>query len=229
MGLDLRQRFLELRANEEQYLKSAHGLLAGVDEAGRGPLAGPVVAAAVILAPDFDVEGVDDSKKLTASKRATLFDEINTGAVSVSWASVSERVVDGMGILNATHVAMREAIQALSTRPALVMVDGSKIPALNIPQVAFPKADGNFLCVASASIVAKHVRDMLMADAHEKFPQYGFDVHKGYGTRGHIQALLRHGPCSVHRFSFRPVKEILFMRKAGLVRPNAPPSQRESL
>jgi len=229
LGLDLRQRFLELRANEEQYLKSAHGLLAGVDEAGRGPLAGPVVAAAVILAPDFDVEGVDDSKKLTASKRATLFDEINTGAVSVSWASVSERVVDGMGILNATHVAMREAIQALSTRPALVMVDGRKIPSLNIPQVAFPKADGNFLCVASASIVAKHVRDMLMADAHEKFPQYGFDVHKGYGTRGHIQALLRHGPCSVHRFSFRPVKEILFMRKAGLVRPNAPPSQRESL
>ena len=218
MGLDLRERFLELRANEEQYLKSAHGLVAGVDEAGRGPLAGPVVAAAVILAPNFDVEGVDDSKKLTASKRARLYSDINSGALSVSWASVSERVVDGMGILNATHVAMREAIEALSARPALVIVDGHKIPSLSIPQVAFPKADGNFLSVASASIVAKHVRDMLMAGAHEKFPQYGFDVHKGYGTKSHIQALLRHGPCSVHRFSFRPVKEILFMREAGLVR-----------
>ncbi len=218
MGLDLRERFLELRANEEQYLNGAHGLLAGVDEAGRGPLAGPVVAAAVILTPDFDVEGVDDSKKLTSSNRARLFGEINSAALSVSWASVSERVVDGMGILKATHVAMRDAIDALSTRPALVMVDGRKIPSLNVPQVALPKADGNFLSVASASIIAKHVRDMLMDEAHAKFPQYGFDVHRGYGTKSHIQALLRHGPCSVHRFSFRPVKEILFMREAGLVR-----------
>ncbi|MBN1503457.1 MAG: ribonuclease HII [Candidatus Eisenbacteria bacterium] len=193
-------------------------MLAGVDEAGRGPLAGPVVAAAVILSPDFVADGVDDSKKLTASKREELYGAINSGAVSVSWASVSERVVDGMGILKATHVAMREAIGALSARPALVMVDGRKIPSLNIPQVAFPKADGNFLSVASASIVAKYVRDMLMADAHEKFPEYGFDVHKGYGTKDHIRALLRHGPCSLHRFSFRPVKEILFMREAGLVR-----------
>ncbi len=224
MGLDLRERFLELKANEEQYLKSANGLLAGVDEAGRGPLAGPVVAAAVILSPDFDGEGVDDSKKLTASKRESLYGAINSGAVSVSWASMSERVVDGMGILNATHAAMLEAIDALSSRPAVVMVDGRKIPSLNIRQVAIPKADGKFLSVASASIVAKHVRDMLMADAHAKFPQYGFDVHKGYGTKSHIQALLRHGPCSIHRFSFRPVKEILFMRKAGLVRLNAPPS-----
>ena len=218
MVLELRERFLELRANEEQYLNRAHGLLAGVDEAGRGPLAGPVVAAAVILTPDFNVEGVDDSKKLTASNRARLFCEINSGALSVSWASVSERVVDGMGILKATHVAMREAIDALAARPALVVVDGRRIPSLSVPQVALPKADGNFLSVASASIVAKHVRDLLMDDAHAKFPQYGFDVHRGYGTKSHIQALLRHGPCSVHRFSFRPVKEILFMREAGLVR-----------
>ena len=216
MGLDLRERFLELRANEEQYLKNARGLLAGVDEAGRGPLAGPVVAAAVVLPSDFQVEGVDDSKKLTASKRERLYREINSAAVSVSWALVSERVVDDVGILKATYVAMREAVEALSARPALVMVDGRNIPSLGIPQVAFPKADGNFLSVASASIIAKHVRDMFMADAHEKFPQYGFDSHKGYGTKSHIQALLRHGPCSLHRFSFRPVKEILFMRQAGL-------------
>jgi ribonuclease HII len=213
--LDLRERFLELRANEQQYLKNAGGLLAGVDEAGRGPLAGPVVAAAVVLRTDFHVEGVDDSKKLTASKRAHLYEEINSGALSVSWASVSERVVDDVGILNATYVAMREAIDALSARPALVMVDGRKIPSLDIPQVALPKADGKFLSVASASIIAKHVRDMFMADAHAKFPQYGFDNHKGYATKSHIQALLRHGPCSLHRFSFRPVKEVLFIRQAS--------------
>ncbi len=215
MGLDLRERFLELKANEEQYLKKAGGVLAGVDEAGRGPLAGPVVAAAVVLPSGFHVEGIDDSKKLNPSKRERLYEEISLGALSVSWVSVSERVVDDVGILRATYVAMREAVEALSTKPALVMVDGRRIPSLATPQIAFFKADSRFLSVASASIVAKHVRDRLMDDAHHRFPQYGFASHRGYGTREHIRALLTYGPCSVHRHSFRPVKEVLFMRQAS--------------
>jgi ribonuclease HII len=202
------ERFLELKKNEEPYNREAAGILAGLDEAGRGPLAGPVVAAAVVLPADFSAEHVDDSKRLTPLRREKLHEAVCDRAVSVSWVSVSEQVVDEAGILNATHVAMREAVDALSSRPSLVLVDGREIPFLDTPQVALPKADSTFLSVACASVVAKFVRDSLMASAHQEFPQYGFDAHKGYGTRRHIEALLRHGPCRLHRFSFRPVREI---------------------
>jgi ribonuclease HII len=201
-------RFLELKENEESYARTAGGVLAGVDEAGRGPLAGPVVAAAVVLPSDFYVDHVDDSKRLTPRMREKLYEQISDQAVSVSWAAVSERIVDEIGILNATYVAMREAVQELSSKPSLVLVDGLSIPSLDTPQAAFPRADGTFLSVACASVVAKFVRDGLMIEAHQKFPHYGFDTHKGYGTKKHIDALLRHGPCSLHRFSFRPVREI---------------------
>jgi len=211
--LDLRERFLELRSNEQQYLENAGGLLAGVDEAGRGPLAGPVVAAAVVLPFDFHAEHIDDSKRLNGVQRQRLYEEISNLAVSVSWVSVSERVVDEAGILNATHIAMRDAVEALSSVPSLVIVDGREVPRMKVPQAAFPKADSTFLSVAAASIVAKFVRDALMDEAHERFPQYGFNVHKGYGTKQHIEALLRYGPCSLHRRSFRPVREIEFMRR----------------
>jgi ribonuclease HII len=209
------ERFLLLKENEERYLTKAAGLVAGVDEAGRGPLAGPVVAAAVILPPDFHAEHIDDSKRLTHLQREKLYEEISVGAVSVSWVSVSERVVDEAGILNATYIAMRDAVDALSIAPSFVLVDGREIPHLKIRQTAFPKADGTFLSVAAASVVAKFVRDNLMADAHQRFPQYGFNIHKGYGTRQHVEALLRYGPCCLHRFSFRPVKEIEFMRRTS--------------
>ncbi len=202
------ERFLELKKNEEPYACEATGPLAGVDEAGRGPLAGPVVAAAVVLPADFRVEHIDDSKRLSPLRREKLYEVISSRAVSVSWASVSEQVVDEAGILNATYLAMREAIDALSLRPSLVLVDGREIPSLETRQAAFPKADSTFLSVACASVVAKFVRDSLMADAHQRFPLYGFDAHKGYGTKRHMEALLRHGPCSLHRFSFRPVREI---------------------
>ena len=234
------ERFLLLKENEQRYLTKAAGLIAGadeagrgsshgsnqcragwagfvagVDEAGRGPLAGPVVAAAVILPSDFHAERIDDSKRLTHSQRERLYEQISARAVSVSWALVSERVIDEAGILNATHIAMRDAVEALSVAPSLVLVDGRDVPYLKIPQAAFPKADGTFLSVAAASVVAKFVRDSLMADAHERFPQYGFNIHKGYGTRQHIEALLRYGPCRLHRFSFRPVKEIEYMTRAS--------------
>ncbi|UCF77979.1 MAG: ribonuclease HII [Candidatus Eiseniibacteriota bacterium] len=202
------ERFLELKENERTYVDEAGGFLAGVDEAGRGPLAGPVVAAAVVLPNDFIVERVDDSKRLTPLRREKLHGQICDGAASVSWVSLSERVVDEAGILNATYIAMREAIAALSVTPGLVLVDGREIPGLDTPQAAFPRADSRFLSVACASVVAKCVRDALMAEAHLAYPQYGFDAHKGYGTRRHIEALLRYGPCRIHRFSFRPVREI---------------------
>jgi ribonuclease HII len=211
--LSWHERFLLLKENEEPYLTKAAGCVAGVDEAGRGPLAGPVVAAAVILPPNFHAEHIDDSKRLNHLQREKLYEEISVRAVSVSWASVSERVVDEAGILNATYIAMRDAVDALSIAPSFVLVDGREIPHLKIPQAAFPRADGTFLSVAAASIVAKSVRDNLMADAHQRFPEYGFDIHKGYGTRQHVEALLRHGPCCLHRFSFRPVREIEFMRQ----------------
>jgi ribonuclease HII len=207
------ERFLLLKENEEPYLTKAAGCVAGVDEAGRGPLAGPVVAAAVILPPDFHSEHIDDSKRLTHLQREKLYEEISARALSVSWVSVSERVVDETGILNATYIAMRDAVDSLSIVPSFVLVDGREIPRLKVPQAAFPKADGTFLSVAAASVVAKLVRDDLMADAHEKFPQYGFNIHKGYGTRQHVEALLRYGPCCLHRYSFRPVREIEFMRQ----------------
>ena len=204
---------MELRENEVPYVAKASAFLAGVDEAGRGPLAGPVVAAAVILPSDFTVDRIDDSKRLTALQRERIYREICENAVSVSWASMSERVVDETGILNATYAAMREAVGSLSVKPSFVLVDGYEIPHLEIPQAAFPKADSSFLSVACASVVAKFVRDSMMHDAHEKFPQYGFNSHKGYGTRKHIEALRRHGPCSLHRFSFRPVRETESARK----------------
>lgn len=210
-----RKRFLTLKENERPYLSNATGFVAGVDEAGRGPLAGPVVVAAVILPIDFQTERIDDSKRLNHIEREKLHEEICSAAVSVSWVSLSERVIDEAGILNATHIGVREAISALSVVPSLVLVDGREIPRLTVRQAAFAKADGTFLSVAAASVIAKHVRDNLMNEAHEEFPQYGFNIHKGYGTKLHIEALLRYGPCRLHRFSFRPVKEIEFMRRSS--------------
>jgi len=208
-----KERFVLLKNNDQRFAREGAGLVAGVDEAGRGPLAGPVVAAAVVLPFDFHAEHIDDSKRLNGVQRQRLYEEISNLAVSVSWVSVSERVVDEAGILNATHIAMRDAVEALSSVPSLVIVDGREVPRMKVPQAAFPKADSTFLSVAAASIVAKFVRDALMDEAHERFPQYGFNVHKGYGTKQHIEALLRYGPCSLHRRSFRPVREIEFMRR----------------
>lgn len=214
--VDWNERFLLLKSNDERFVKDTTGLVAGVDEAGRGPLAGPVVAAAVVLPSDFHAEHIDDSKRLNDLQRHKLYDEILSLAVSVSWVSISERVIDGAGILNATYMAMRDAVAALSSTPSLVLVDGREIPSLKISQAAFPKADSTFLSVAAASIVAKFIRDGLMDEAHTRYPQYGFDIHKGYSTKRHIDALLQYGPCPLHRRSFRPVREIEFMRQAKM-------------
>ncbi|MBI4695462.1 MAG: ribonuclease HII [Gammaproteobacteria bacterium] len=184
-------------------------ITAGVDEAGCGPLAGPVYAAAVILAPTRPIAGLGDSKTLTAPRRAALYDEILAHAVAwgVGIASVAE--IDELNILRARLLAMQRAIAALSRRPGQILVDGKFCPEFAGRAVAIVKGDVWVPAISAASIVAKVLRDRAMLELDAELPQYGFAEHKGYGTAGHLAALDRHGPSSAHRRSFRPVRERL--------------------
>lgn len=180
--------------------------LAGTDEAGRGPLAGPVVAAAVILDPMTEYPGLDDSKKLTPAARDAAYDLIVRHAVAWAWAAVEAPEVDRLNPLGAALLAMRRAVGQLTPAPALVLVDGNQRPDLPIPVHTLVKGDSRSLTIAAASIVAKVTRDRMMLDYHCQYPQYGFDRHMGYGTKVHLEALRRHGPCPIHRLSFRGVR-----------------------
>lgn len=178
------------------------GLVCGIDEAGRGPLAGPVCAAAVILPVSWEPEGLDDSKKLTPRKREILYEEITAKALAWSVAYASEGEIDEVNILQATFLAMRRALAGLSLRPDLALVDGNRDPLLGIPTRCEIGGDARYACIAAASILAKVSRDRLM-DAYDKeYPAYGFLRHKGYPTKAHYQALAEYGPCPIHRRSF---------------------------
>ena len=183
------------------------GLLAGVDEAGRGPLAGPVVAAAVILDECHPIEGLADSKKLSAQRRERLFDEIRAKALccSIAWASVAE--VDQLNILQATMLAMQRAVAGLRLKPVCVLVDGNCLPRLDVAAEAIVKGDALVPAISAASILAKVWRDRWCVDIDRQYPAYGFAGHKGYGTAAHMQALRQHGPCPEHRRSFAPVAQ----------------------
>jgi ribonuclease HII len=183
------------------------GLVAGVDEVGRGPLAGPVVAAAVILDDLKPVKGLRDSKALTALRRERLFDEIMARALCVSIAEASVQEIDHLNILQATLLAMQRAVDRLRLPPTLVLVDGNRLPVLKAPAQAIVKGDTKVAAISAASIVAKVYRDRLCLTLHERFPAYGFDGHKGYPTPVHLQALREHGPCPEHRHSFAPVRD----------------------
>jgi len=185
------------------------GLVAGVDEAGRGPLAGPVVAAAVILDDLKPIMGLDDSKKLTALRRARLFDEIRAKALCCSIAQASVEEIDRLNILQATMLAMRRAVEGLRLKPRLVLVDGNRIPLLDVPAQAIVKGDALVGAISAASILAKVHRDRWCQDFDQQYPQYGFAAHKGYGTAQHLAALRAHGACPEHRTSFSPVAEVL--------------------
>ena len=185
------------------------GLVAGVDEAGRGPLAGPVGAAAVILDERQPIAGLMDSKKLTALRRERLFDEIRAKALCCSIAQASVEEIDRLNILQATLLAMRRAVQGLRLKPALVQVDGNRLPVLDIPAQAIVKGDALVPAISAASILAKVHRDRWCAEVHAQYPQYGFDAHKGYGTAAHLQALRAHGASPLHRRSFAPVAQQL--------------------
>ncbi|MCH7342169.1 ribonuclease HII [Pelomonas sp. CA6] len=185
------------------------GLIAGVDEAGRGPLAGPVVAAAVILDDQAPIAGLGDSKALSEKKRERLFDEIRAKALCCCIAEASVEEIDRLNILQATMLAMRRAVEGLRLPPAKVLVDGNRIPVLKVPAEAIVKGDAKVAAISAASILAKVHRDRLCLQWHEALPQYGFATHKGYPTAEHLQALRAHGVSAWHRRSFGPVRELL--------------------
>jgi ribonuclease HII len=204
------------RAPEQLALSwSTPGLLAGVDEVGRGPLAGPVVAAAVILDDLRPVKGLRDSKTLSAVTRERLDAEIRAKALCVSLAEASVEEIDRLNILQATLLAMQRAVEGLRLTPAHVLVDGNRLPRLKVPAEAVVKGDARVAAIAAASIVAKVHRDTLLDGLHERHPAYGFAGHKGYPTPEHLAALRAHGVCAAHRRSFAPVREALVRQEAS--------------
>ena len=192
----------EMKIIEDEKKKQGYNLIAGVDEAGRGPLAGPVFAACVILPDDCYIEGINDSKKLSEKKREKLFEEIINKAISYSIKSVDEKIIDEINILNATHMAMNEAINSMDITPDFVLIDGNSIKNIKIPYQTVVKGDAKSISIAAASILAKVSRDRYICDIANKYPQYFFEKHKGYGTKVHTDALKKYGPCEIHRKTF---------------------------
>ncbi len=192
---------MDLHEFDMQYY-GEYPLLCGMDEAGRGPLAGDVFAAAVLLAPDTVIEGINDSKKLTEKKREKLFDEIKEKALywSIKTASVEE--IEQLNILNCAMLAMKRAAESLGVTPDMALADGNKTPQLSCPVQFVIKGDAKSQSIAAASILAKVARDRYMKEMALKYPQYSFEKHKGYGTKAHYQALDEYGPCEIHRMSF---------------------------
>ena len=190
---------------EREAWRSGLPHVAGVDEAGRGPLAGPVVAAAVILNPECRIKGLDDSKLLTPTRREALFDRILERAAAVGTGIADPETIDRLNILEATRLAMLEALAKLTPRPDLVLIDAVSLSTLTCPQKSLVKGDRRSASIAAASIIAKVTRDRLMLEADVRFPQYGFSRHKGYPTPEHLAALRRHGPCPIHRRTFHGV------------------------
>ncbi len=187
--------------------------IAGIDEAGRGPLAGPVVAAAVVLPVRCRLSGIDDSKQLSEGERARLYAAILEHAVGMGIGSADVGEIDRLNILEATKLAMRRAIDQLAPPPDYLLIDAVTLPGIGIPERPIIKGDTLSLSIAAASIIAKVTRDRLMAEYHDMFPEYDFLSHKGYGTREHLQRLARHGPCSIHRRTFTPVHEAILAAK----------------
>lgn len=196
-----RARLLNMRAYERKY-EGEYSLICGIDEAGRGPLAGPVCAGACILKKDEEILYLNDSKKLSEKRREALFLEIKEKALAYSVAFVDEKRIDEINILNATYEAMRKAVESLSMKPDLLLVDAVHIPELDIKQVSIVKGDAASVSIAAASILAKVSRDHFMMEMDERYPEFGFSKHKGYGTKAHYEALKKYGPSPIHRETF---------------------------
>ncbi len=191
-------------------------IVCGVDEAGRGPLAGPVFAAAVILHPDRPIDGLRDSKKLSAERRDELAPLIRQQALAWAIAECSHEEIDNINILQATMLAMRRAVEALSTLPTLALIDGNRSPVMTIRCVPIIEGDDKVHAISAASILAKTARDAALVLLHAQYPQYAFDQHKGYGTALHLQRLKEHGASPVHRRSFAPVRAVLPGAQSGV-------------
>ena len=196
---------------EKNLVESGYKYIAGVDEAGRGPLAGPVVAAAVILPEEFSSNQLNDSKKLSSSKREKIYNELmNVDSKVISaFAVIDEVVIDKINILRATHKAMAQASSNLSIEPSFVIIDGMPIKDFPFNNESIIKGDSKSLSIAAASVIAKVERDRIMLNYSKEYPEYKFDKHKGYGTKLHLDALKKFGPCKIHRKSFAPVKKFL--------------------
>ena len=196
---------------EKKLIASGHEIIAGVDEAGRGPLAGPVVAAAVILPKNFEFVELDDSKKLSSARREKIYNNITSPDSNVIYAYsiVDEELIDKINILRATHKAMAQAVLNLSIKPSFVIIDGMPVKDFPLPNDSIVKGDSKSLSIAAASIIAKVERDKLMLKYSKLYPEYKFEKHKGYGTKAHLEALNKFGPCNIHRKSFAPVKKFL--------------------
>jgi ribonuclease HII len=195
-------RIEEMLAYENRLWRQGVRFVAGIDEAGRGPLAGPVVAAAVVFPEGVFIAGMDDSKKLSPNQREDLFNKIKNKALSVATGIVSEKEIDRMNILQATFKAMRMAVGSLSVRPEHLLVDGRALPEKFYPQTPLVRGDQKSFSIAAASIVAKVTRDRMMVDLDALYPEYGFARHKGYGTKEHVEGIRKHGLCEIHRKSF---------------------------
>jgi len=192
----------DLFALEKQLHEEGYNLVCGVDEAGRGPLAGPVCAAAVVLPEDCDLPGLNDSKKLTEKKREALYDQIIEKAVAYGIAFSSVEEIEEINILSAALLAMKRAIEKLPQAPDMALIDGNTTRDIKVPARSIVGGDGKCACIAAASVLAKVTRDRLMLDMAKEYPQYGFEKHKGYGTKAHYAALEEHGPSPIHRMSF---------------------------
>ena len=197
-----RERLENMRSFERMCEKEGYTLICGIDEAGRGPLAGPVVAGAVILPKDCEILGINDSKKLSEKRREELYDEVMEKAVAVGAGVVGSRRIDEINILQADYEAMCEALGKLSIMPQVLLNDAVTIPQVRIPQKNIVHGDAKSISIASASIIAKVTRDRIMAEYDSLFPEYGFARHKGYGTADHYAAIIKYGPCPIHRRSF---------------------------
>lgn len=200
--LEEEERYKSMLIIEKEKKAEGYNLICGVDEAGRGPLAGAVYAAAVILPQDIVIPGLNDSKKLSEKRREELFEIIIEKAVAYSIASVDEKRIDEINILNATFEAMNKAVNSLSIQPDYVLIDGNRIKGMSIPHETVVKGDAKSASIAAASILAKVSRDRYITKLAEKYPEYGFEKHKGYGTAVHNEAILKYGPCEIHRRTF---------------------------
>jgi len=199
---------MDLYEHDESIRRNGFNVIAGVDEAGRGPLAGPVVAAAVILPQGLKIEGVRDSKKVPERERERLFEEIMTLARGVGVGIVGTGEIDTINILQATKLAMQTALTKLDGHPDIILIDALYLNSVKTKQMSIIKGDAKSASIAAASIIAKVTRDRLMLQYHSSYPQYGFDRHKGYATKSHIESIMKHGPCPIHRKSFRKVMDL---------------------
>lgn len=201
-------KYQEMMVFEQAFYEQGHRFIAGIDEVGRGPLAGPVVACAVILSPDHPIYGLDDSKKLSAKRRGELFTQIQENALGIGIGVVEPSEIDRVNIYQASRQAMLLAVEELPFPPSALLLDAMTIDS-PLPQEKIIKGDARSVSIAAASIVAKELRDSLMKEYHEQYPHYGFDKNAGYGTKVHLEGLEKYGPCDIHRRTFAPVAAVI--------------------